>query len=79
MTRCRHCSTTWSGLKISHCAACHATFTTPANFDRHRAGRKIRGMTLTTGECHALELAGLVLNDRGQWAMPGRDPDGAAS
>lgn len=74
MTICRHCSTTWTGLKIAHCATCHRTFTTPANFDRHRAGIRENGRTVVQpGECHDPALNGLVLNDRGQWAAPGRD------
>ena len=80
MTVCRHCATTWTGLRIAHCAECHATFTTPANFDRHRAGRKVNGRSLPSGECHSPDVCGLVLNERGQWSMPGRPDDlGAVS
>jgi hypothetical protein len=71
MTRCKACPATWTGLGIAHCASCHETFTTVSNFDRHRAGSRVRG--LVAGECNAPDDAGLVLNERGQWAMPGRE------
>ncbi len=77
MTICRHCDTTWTGLRIAHCAKCHRTFTTPANFDKHRAGS--RTLSVVAGECHDPSLNGLVENDRGQWAAPGRDDVEAAS
>jgi hypothetical protein len=73
MTRCRHCDTTWTGLVIAHCGECHATFTTPANFDRHRAGSKDKRHE--QGVCSDPSARGLVLNPRGQWAMPGRTLD----
>lgn len=79
MTKCKSCAKTWTGLRIAHCALCHQTFTTPANFDRHRAGRKTHGVKLAAGECHAGDVCGLVLNDRGQWAMPGRETEAEAS
>lgn len=33
---CRKCNREWTGLKMAHCGACHETFSTPANFDKHR-------------------------------------------
>lgn len=35
---CPRCPSTWAGLRTSHCAACHETFTGLAAFDKHRAG-----------------------------------------
>lgn len=76
MTRCAPCGATWGGLRIAHCAACHRTFTTPANFDRHRAGRRLpSNVVVGTGTCARPVDIGLVQNGRGQWQMPGR-PDG---
>lgn len=71
MTRCKNCAATWTGLGIAHCAECHATFTTASNFDRHRAGSKDR--RFAAGQCSDPAARGLVLNDRGQWSMPGRE------
>lgn len=34
---CSGCTTTWSGLNICHCSACHRTFTILRWFDAHRA------------------------------------------
>jgi hypothetical protein len=73
MTICKPCGTTWTGLGIAHCGACHATFTTAKNFDKHRAGGK-RGTGRYPDQCNDPSLAGLVLNDRGQWATS--NPDG---
>lgn len=73
MTTCRRCGTEWTGLAIAHCTApgCHRTFTTAANFDRHRAGSKDR--TRKQGECSDPAACGLELNERGQWRQPGTD------
>ena len=60
---CSGCRTTWTGLRVSHCGACHHTFTTPANFDRHRRGFR----------CTQPNLVGLVRKNR-KWMMPGK-PD----
>lgn len=57
LARCGGCTTTWTGGGIAHCARCHRTFTTVANFDRHRAG----------GQCADPASRGLVRNGRGQW------------
>jgi hypothetical protein len=38
VTRCPRCPATWTGLSMAHCAACHRTFSTVGNFDRHRPG-----------------------------------------
>jgi hypothetical protein len=66
---CGRCPARWGGANTSHCAACHETFSTVANFDRHRLG----------GACLPPADRGLVLNSRGYWGQPGRDDaDGAA-
>lgn len=70
---CGRCPARWSGSNIAHCAECHRTFTTVANFDRHRAGSKDRAFD--QGECSDPSERGLVLNDRGQWAAPGREDE----
>lgn len=33
---CADCGRQWEGLKECHCASCHESFSTEANFDRHR-------------------------------------------
>jgi hypothetical protein len=60
---CGGCDNRWGGFRTAHCGACHETFTTPANFDRHRL----------QDECAPPADRGLVLNERGQWAQPGRE------
>lgn len=66
MTRCPKCPAEWTGLKAAHCAACHITFSTPGNFDRHRPG-----------ECLPPESVGLVVlrkyENTSVWGQPGRD------
>lgn len=67
---CGGCDAHWYGLVQAHCALCHRTFTTPNNFDRHRAGSP--KLKLKPGECHDPRRVGLVLNKRGHWSQPGR-------
>ena len=64
---CSRCDARWSGLRMAHCAApgCCATFSTVANFDRHRRG----------GRCVPPADAGLVPDSRGVWRMPGQPDD----
>lgn len=31
------CDGIFTGIKTAHCTVCHATFTTPGNFDLHRS------------------------------------------
>jgi hypothetical protein len=68
---CGKCPATWSGAVMCHCRSCHQTFSTPSNFDKHRAGSK--NGEFKVGECSLPSLRGLVLNGRGYWAAPGRD------
>jgi hypothetical protein len=68
---CGGCDTRWGGFRTAHCGACHETFTTPANFDLHRAGSKDKRHD--QGECSDPATRGLVINERGPWAMPGRE------
>lgn len=57
---CAGCSSKWGGLKTAHCARCHETFTTPANFDRHQH----------YGKCKPPQNRGLVIGPRGLWQEP---------
>jgi hypothetical protein len=61
--RCSGCDQTWTALGAAHCAACHITFSTSANFDRHRL----------SFECRRPADSGLVLNERGSWGQPGSE------
>lgn len=54
------CEASWTGLTRAHCTVCHATFSTPANFDLHRR----------YGRCTDPAERGLVSNDRGIWHQP---------
>lgn len=69
---CGGCDARWGGFRIAHCAACHRTFSTPANFDRHRAGSKDGRKP---GEGHDPAACGLVRTPQGYWAGPGRDAE----
>lgn len=66
---CR-CGATWGGGSQAHCAACHRTFSTVGNFDRHR-------LTRNDGEriCVDPGKRGLVPGGRATtvWMQPGRD------
>jgi len=59
------CDARWGGFNTSHCAACHVTFSTVGNFDRHRRG----------GVCVDPAEFGMAVNKRGYMAMPGDDRD----
>ena len=50
---CGGCDTTWAGLSIAHCGACHETFSTVRWFDAHRS------------QGHCLDPAGLKRGRRG--------------
>lgn len=58
---CRGCDATWAGLAMAHCGCCHETFTTTANFDRHRRDFA----------CREPGAAGLIQDSRGVWHQPG--------
>lgn len=66
------CGARWTGTRMAHCGACHATFTTVGNFDRHRRGG--RG-------CREPAEAGLVGRETPtgvRWHAPGVDDREAA-
>jgi hypothetical protein len=67
---CGKCAARWGGLTTAHCSACHRTFTTVANFDRHRAGSHAPGIR------HCLDPATVGFVDAGReypcWGRPGR-------
>lgn len=60
------------GGKAAHCTVCHETFTTAANFDRHRRGQA------ATRVCLDPASVGLVRVQRKgfpAWSMPGREEE----
>lgn len=63
---CGKCPARWSGAKFCHCRACHRTFTTPANFDRHLTGKPDRPV------CNSV-TQGLVELRPGVWGTPGAE------
>jgi hypothetical protein len=66
------CGAGWTGDRLAHCGACHATFTTVGNFDRHRRG----GLG-----CRPPAEAGLVGRETPsgvRWSAPGADVPKAA-
>lgn len=52
------------GHQVSHCAACHETFTSLTAFDRHQRH----------GHCTPPASTGLVQHANGRWSLPGRGP-----
>lgn len=58
-TRCRDNCVQPRGRQ-AHCTVCHATFTTVANFDKHRRN----------GHCTDPATLGMTANDRGVWRIP---------
>ena len=70
ITHCKRCHTTWNReTNIAHCTVCCRTFSTPANFDRHRK----------EGECLDPESVGLEtkVDKHGTviWKRPGPSKD----
>lgn len=68
--KCGRCPARWSGANVSHCTACHHTFTGVAPFDAHWVNSG------TTGRCdvNVTDRDGyrrLVPDKRGYWG--GRD------
>lgn len=55
------CTAGWQPGRKCHCRGCGNNFSTPANFDKHRRN----------GECVPPDKAGLVMNQRGVYTMPG--------
>jgi hypothetical protein len=70
MTACKRCDTTWTGLRIEHCPACHQTFTGSTSGDMHRTGDHgvfegpERRRCLTPDE---MREKGMAQNARGHW------------
>lgn len=67
---CQTCGKRWGGQKTSHCIVCHETFSSPATFDMHWAGRSDR-------DCAPyLSKVGLFVSKRSGyevWALPAPD------
>ncbi|GLZ81426.1 hypothetical protein Afil01_62330 [Actinorhabdospora filicis] len=68
MTTCTDCSASWSGMRAAHCAGCHQTFATVADFDYHRSGRR-------SAPCDAPAAIGLAPNAHGYWGIPNPEED----
>lgn len=67
MNTCGGCPKRWTGFRKAHCSSCHRTFSTVANFDRHRSPAGLHG------SCRYPALVGLVQRG-GVWSMPPPDP-----
>lgn len=61
MSHSAECTLGWQQGRKSHCPNCCENFSTVGNFDKHRRG----------GVCVPPAEAGLNLNKRGVWTMPG--------
>lgn len=55
---CARCPARWGGYNTSHCGACHETFSTVGNFEKHRV----------RGQCVDPSSVGLVKTK--YWATP---------
>jgi len=56
------CGASWSGTGLSHCGACHLTFTNLAAFDRHRKPK-------LDGGCYYPGKINMVQNEAGHWRL----------
>lgn len=63
MNTCAGCDTTWTGLAVAHCAACHLTFGSVAGFDKHRVSGRCRSE-------YELTALGMAPNPFGRWRFP---------
>jgi hypothetical protein len=68
MTTTNCCAAEFSGLKTSHCTACHQTFATVTAFDKHRSGSH----ATDTRQCLEPSSVGLVKSSRAYacWGYP---------
>lgn len=62
---CSGCPARWHGLNVAHCSVCHESFSTVANFDRHRTYDAYGDRA-----CLRPTDVGLVLNGRSHWSQP---------
>ncbi|MET0417111.1 MAG: hypothetical protein ABW022_13920 [Actinoplanes sp.] len=65
--RCGGCTSTWTGLAMAHCSACHETFAGVSGFDQHRL----------RGHCCPPAERGLALDAHGVWRNPNARPAGS--
>jgi hypothetical protein len=63
------CTRGWSPTRRCHCSLCGCDFTTPGNFDKHQQRN-------TDPIICDPKAAGLELNARGVYAMPGEEDIG---
>ena len=63
------CTAGWGPSRKSHCSSCGENFSTPTNFDTHRAGGE-KGRW-KQGECSPPQKRGLVQNQNGTWIKDG--------
>lgn len=74
---CQKCGKSWGGLRPEHCKSCCQTFSGTTAGDMHRTGRHAisegpdRRRCLTPDE---MVDAGLVLDGKGIWRLPGNHP-----
>lgn len=60
------------GGKAAHCTSCHETFTTAANFGRHRRGEAARRVCL---DPTSVGLVRVRRKGFSAWSMPGREEE----
>lgn len=68
---CGGCQSTWGGLKICHCSACHRTFSVLLHFDAHRVRGKCQDPALMKSADGAPRFK---LNKYGTWVGAGTSP-----
>ena len=72
---CPGCSTTWTGLRIAHCGACHQTFSCVAHFDSHRAPNRGQGTCKAPSSVLAKHgHPAMRLNEHGVWVGAAEKP-----
>lgn len=72
MTACK-CGATWTGKRMEHCTACHATFSGTTAGDKHREGDYFPD-TRRCLSADEMRAKGMARNGRGVWTNGGTSP-----
>lgn len=72
---CSGCTNTWTGVNRAHCSNCHATFSGPSLFDRHRHNRGEHGGCDDPAGIRAQSGELVMVSRDGVWSGPEMDAD----
>lgn len=71
---CGGCRNTWTGLAMAHCSACHQTFGSVNQFDRHRSQVGTRGTCLSPPTIVDTKGNRVMFYRNGAWRSPELSP-----